>query len=128
MILRAGLNSKRHGTSFGSSSLEYYRAIHATLGFQAYSSTGDYRQIVTGVSERGSETAVRYWIQQRSSKKTQVKQKARMEFLSTRVRCDGIWWAPLANLYLVGDRINDYRRSRVLIVLVLRCTANRLGF
>jgi hypothetical protein len=37
---------------------------------QAYSSTGDIRQIVTGVAEKGAETVIRYWIQQSGSKKT----------------------------------------------------------
>ncbi|KAH9012528.1 hypothetical protein EDB85DRAFT_1900277 [Lactarius pseudohatsudake] len=35
----------------------------------AYSSSGDLRQIITGVSERGSETRMKYWIQPRSPKK-----------------------------------------------------------
>jgi hypothetical protein len=29
---------------------------------------GDARQIVTGVTEKGAETVIRYWIQQRGSK------------------------------------------------------------
>ena len=49
------------------------------LGLQAYSSTGDCRQIVTGVSERGSETELRYWIQPRISKRTQARPKTAKE-------------------------------------------------
>ena len=29
----------------------------------AYSSTGNFRQIITGVSDKGSETEIKYWIQ-----------------------------------------------------------------
>src|SRR3979490_388329 len=36
---------------------------------QAYSSGWSARQIVTGVSERGSEPVIRYWIQERALKK-----------------------------------------------------------
>ena len=34
-----------------------------TLQLKAYSSDGDCHQIVTGVSERGSKTEIKYWIQ-----------------------------------------------------------------
>jgi len=36
---------------------------------QAYSSAGDTRQIVTGVSERVAGSVIRYWIQESGSKK-----------------------------------------------------------
>ena len=36
---------------------------------QAYSYGGDARQILTGVSERGEESVIRYWIQENGSKK-----------------------------------------------------------
>ena len=35
------------------------------LSSKAYSAAGDCRQIITGVSERGSETEIKYWIQRR---------------------------------------------------------------
>ncbi|KAH9057787.1 WD40-repeat-containing domain protein [Lactarius vividus] len=59
----------------------------------AYSAAGDYRQIVTGVSERGLETGIRYWIQPRTLKRVQPRPKATkdkaMEFLTTH-------WMPLS--------------------------------
>ena len=33
------------------------------LSSKAYSAAGECRQIITGVSERGSETEIKYWIQ-----------------------------------------------------------------
>jgi hypothetical protein len=102
------------------------------LGLQAYSSTGDCRQIVTGVSERGSETELRYWIQPRISKRTQARPKSakeRMaECLVTYVGRDIFPRVRLANLYPVEDRIGDCCHCSLLIVLVLRYTAHRLGF
>ncbi len=62
------------------------------LGLKAYSAAGDCRQIVTGVSERGLETGIRYWIQPRTLKRVQPRPKATkeklMEFLTTHVSQD----------------------------------------
>ncbi len=49
---------------------------------QAYTSRGDFRQIVTGVAERGGETEIRYWIQEPESdtkKATELKSHAAQE-------------------------------------------------
>ncbi|KAI9444319.1 WD40-repeat-containing domain protein [Lactarius indigo] len=48
----------------------------------AYTSRGDFRQIVTGVAERGGETEIRYWIQEPESdtkKATELKSHAAQE-------------------------------------------------
>lgn len=62
------------------------------LGLKAYSIGKDYRQIITGVSERGSETGIRYWIQPRSLKPVQPRPKSAKEqmmvFLTRHVRQD----------------------------------------
>ncbi|KAI9443049.1 hypothetical protein H4582DRAFT_2054144 [Lactarius indigo] len=44
----------------------------------AYSSTGDARQIVTGVSEKAAGSVIRYWIQESGSKKP-AQQKSQRE-------------------------------------------------
>ena len=49
------------------------------LQLKAYSSAGDCRQIVTGVSERGSETEIRYWIQPRRMQPVQRRSKSAKE-------------------------------------------------
>jgi hypothetical protein len=63
------------------------------LGFKAYSAAGDFRQIITGESERGSETRIKYWIQPSTLKRVQHRPKAAkekvMEFLATHVSQDG---------------------------------------
>ncbi|KAI9442139.1 WD40-repeat-containing domain protein [Lactarius indigo] len=52
----------------------------------AYSGSGDLRQIITGVSERGSETRMKYWIQPRSPKKqAQPKSKPVIEKIGDRL-------------------------------------------
>jgi hypothetical protein len=65
------------------------------LRFKAYSSSGDCRQIVTGVSERGSETGIRYWIQPHASNRVQPRPKATkakvMEFATTHVSQDSFY-------------------------------------
>ncbi len=58
---------------------------------QAYSSMGDTRQIVTGVTEKGSETVIWYWVQQSGSKKpieskSQAVGKQGWAYLTTHVR------------------------------------------
>jgi hypothetical protein len=62
------------------------------LGLKAYSIGEDCRQIITGVSERGSDTAIKYWIQPRSLKPVQPRPKSAkeqmMEFLTRHVRQD----------------------------------------
>ncbi|KAH9168609.1 hypothetical protein EDB89DRAFT_1909190 [Lactarius sanguifluus] len=47
------------GTSYGNAIV--YHIPHAT---QAYTSQGDFQQIVMGVAERGGETEIWYWIQE----------------------------------------------------------------
>jgi hypothetical protein len=51
------------------------------LRLKAYSSTstGDYRQIITGVSERGSATTIKYWIQPRRTQPVQPRSKSAKE-------------------------------------------------
>ncbi|KAI9435779.1 hypothetical protein H4582DRAFT_2059258 [Lactarius indigo] len=52
----------------------------------AYSGSGDLRQIITGVSERGSETRMKYWIQPHSPKKqAQPKSKPVIEKIGDRL-------------------------------------------
>lgn len=62
------------------------------LGFKAYTAAGDFRQIITGESERGSETRIRYWIQPCTLKRVQPRPKPAkekvMEFLTTHVSQD----------------------------------------
>jgi hypothetical protein len=91
-------NSRRHCASRGSCHLTYlpWQAHILTvldLGFKAYSAAGDFRQIITGVSEIGPETRIRYWIQPYSTlKRVQPRPKAAkeklMEFLTTHVSQD----------------------------------------
>ncbi|KAI9429402.1 hypothetical protein H4582DRAFT_2065291 [Lactarius indigo] len=48
----------------------------------AYTSRGDFRQIVTGVAERGGETEIQYWMQEPESdtkKATELKSHAAQE-------------------------------------------------
>jgi hypothetical protein len=49
------------------------------LVLKAYSSAGICRQVITGVSERGSETAIKYWIQQRPKQPVQPRSKSAKE-------------------------------------------------
>jgi hypothetical protein len=46
---------------------------------KAYSSVGGCRQIITGVSERGSETAIKYWIQPRLKQSAQPRSRSAKE-------------------------------------------------
>ncbi|KAH9172233.1 WD40-repeat-containing domain protein [Lactarius sanguifluus] len=61
----------------------------------AYSSARDCHQIVTGVSERGSETGIRYWIQPHASNRVQPRPKAVkekvMEFVTMHVSQDSFY-------------------------------------
>ena len=47
-----------------------------TLQLKAYSSDRDCHQIVTGVSERGSKTEIKYWIQPRCVQPVQPRSKS----------------------------------------------------
>lgn len=61
---------------------------------QAYTSQGKFRQIVTGVAERGGETEIRYWIllepESDTKKATELKSRAAQEpgrvYYTTHVR------------------------------------------
>ena len=62
------------------------------LGFKAYSAAGDFHQIITGESEWGSETRIKYWIQPSTLKQVQHRPKVAkekvMEFLAMHVSQD----------------------------------------
>lgn len=84
----------------------------------AYSAAGDCRQIITGVSERGSETGIRYWIQPRTLKRVQPKaaKEKVMEFLTTHrmalsvaiVACSiALWYWGVHGIHRVWDWFGD---------------------
>jgi len=51
------------------------------LQLKAYSSAEGCRQIITGVSEKGSETKIKYWIERRRVQPVQPKSKSAKEEL-----------------------------------------------
>jgi hypothetical protein len=79
------------------------------LGSKAYSPAENCRQIITGVSERGPESVIKYWIQPRGSKRPGPKtaKERMMELLTTRVGQDKVFLNKLANLHAVEDDIGD---------------------
>ena len=61
------------------------------LPLEAYSSAGDCRQIITGVSERGSETEIKYWFQPRHMQPRSKSAKEEMvEYIIEHVSKDDI--------------------------------------